>query len=74
VPVLMALASFIGPRQGIAVVAVGWCGVVLLSLRGLPATWPVEATQQLAYLLLAAVSSVVLVVRSRRDRQIGAVL
>ena len=74
VPILLALSSFVGPRTGASVVAIGWCGVVLLSVRELPATWPVEATQQLSYLALAAVSVVVLLVRSRRDRQIGAVL
>ncbi len=74
VPVLMALASFIGPRAAGAVLAVAWSGVVLVSLRGLPATWPVEATQQLVYLALAAVCVAVLVVRARLDRRIGAVL
>ena len=74
VPVMMALASFVGPRAAGAVVAVGWSGLVLLSLRGLPTTWPVEATQQLAYLVLAAVSVAVLAVRARLDRRIGAVL
>lgn len=74
VPVLLALSSFVGPRTGAALVAMAWSGVVVFSLRGFPATWPVEATQQLVYLALAAVSVVVLVVRSSRDRQIGAVL
>ena len=74
VPVLMALSSFVGPRAGAAVVAIGWSGVVLLSVRQLPATWPVESSQQLVYLALAGVSLVVLFVRSRQDRQIGAVL
>jgi hypothetical protein len=74
VPTLLALSSFVGPRIGIAVVALGWSAVVLFSLRGLPATWPVEATQQLGYLAVAAGSVVVLAVRARRDRRIGAVL
>lgn len=74
VPVLLALSSFVGPRTGSAVVSIGWSGVVLLSLRDLPATWPVEASQQLVYLALAALSCVVLAFRGRRDRQIGAVL
>lgn len=74
VPVMMALASFVGPRAAAAVVAIGWSGMVLLSLRGFPATWPVESNQQLAYLALAGVSLVVLFIRSRQDRQIGAVL
>ena len=74
VPVMMALSSFIGPRLAAAVVALGWSGVVLLSVRELPATWPVEYTQQVVYLALAGVSLVVLFVRARQDRQIGAVL
>ena len=74
VPVMMALSSFVGPRAAAAVVALGWSGVVLLSVRHLPATWPVEATQQAVYLTLAAISVVVLFVRTRQDRQIGAVL
>ena len=74
VPVMMALSSFVGPRVGAVVVAIGWSGVVLLSLRALPATWPVEAQQQLVYAALAGISLVVLFVRTRQDRQIGAVL
>jgi hypothetical protein len=74
VPVTMALSSFVSPRTGSAVVALGWSGVVVLSTRAMPATWPVEATQQLAYLALAVVAVAVLVVRARLDRQIGAVL
>lgn len=74
VPVTMAISSFVGPRTGGGVVAIAWSGVVLLSSRMLPATWPVEATQQLAYLALALVACVVLAARARRDHQIGAVL
>jgi len=74
VPVLMALSSFVGPRVGAAAVAIGWCGVVLLSVRALPATWPIEAQQQLVYAALAAASLLVLLVRARQDRRIGAVL
>ena len=74
VPILLAVSSFAGPRTGSAVVAIGWSGVVLLSVRGLPPTWPIEATQQLVYLAVAAIALVVLLVRARRDRQIGAVL
>ena len=74
VPVLMALSSFVGPRVGAATVAIGWCAVVLLSFRALPATWPVEARQQFVYAALAAASLVVLAVRTRNDRQIGAML
>ncbi len=74
VPVLLALSSYVGPRTGAAVVAMAWSGVVVFSLRGLPSTWPVEATQQLVYVALAVVATGVLVVRSHRDRQIGATL
>lgn len=74
VPVLMALSSFVGPRVGAAAVSIAWSGVVLLSVRLLPPTWPVELDQQLAYAALAALSLVVLFVRSRQDRQIGALL
>ncbi len=74
VPVLLALSSFTGPRTGAALVTLAWSGVVVASLRGLPSTWPVEATQQVVYLVLAVVSVAVLVVRSRHDRRIGAVL
>ncbi len=74
VPILMALSCFVGPRAGATAVAIAWSGVVLLSLRGVPATWPVEATQQAAYAVLAVVSLGVLLVRTRQDRRIGAVL
>ncbi len=74
VPVLLALSAYVGPRAGAAVLAIAWCGVVLLSVRVVPATWPVETTQQLAYLALAAAACVVLALKSRQDRQIGAVL
>ena len=74
VPVLLALSSYTGPRTGAALVTLAWSGVVVSSLRGLPSTWPVEATQQVVYLVLAVVSVAVLVVRSRHDRRIGAVL
>jgi hypothetical protein len=74
VPVLMALSSFVGPRVGAAAVTIAWAGVVLPSVRLVPATWPVELEQQLVYAALAALSLVVLFVRSRQDRQIGALL
>ena len=74
VPVLLALSSFVGPRAGIAVVAIAWSGVVLLSVRLVPATWPVQAAQQVAYLVLAALATTVLLARSRHDRQMGALL
>ena len=74
VPMMMALSSFVGPRAAAAAVAIGWSGVVLLSVRIVPPTWPVELDQQLAYAALAGVSLVVLFVRARQDRQIGALL
>jgi len=73
-PLVLALASWVGPRLAGAVMALVWCGVVLGSVRRLPATWPVEATQQLTYLALATAAVAVLLVRSRRTRRIGAVL
>ncbi len=74
VPVLLALAAFVGPRLGVAVVSIGWSGVVLLSVRVVPATWPVEPTQQVVYAALAVVACLVLAVRARQTRQIGVVL
>jgi hypothetical protein len=74
VPVMMALSSFAGPRVGAAAVTLAWCAAVLPSTRLVPPTWPIEGDQQLVYAALAACSLVVLLVRTRRDRQIGAVL
>lgn len=74
VPVLMALASFMGPRLAGSLVTILWCGVVLGSTRQMAATWPVEATQQLAYTALAVGALAVLAARSARTRRIGAVL
>lgn len=74
VPVLLALASFVGPRNAAAAVAIAWSGAVAGTVRGFPPTWLLEAERQSAYLLLAAAALVVLVVRARHDRQIGAVL
>ena len=74
VPVLLALASFVGPRAAGSLVAIGWSAVVSFSVRGSPPTWPVEATQQVVYLAMALAAVAVLVVRSRGDRGIGAVL
>lgn len=71
---LLAVASFVGPRLGASIVTLLWCGVVLGSVRRLPHTWPVEADQQAVYLGLATAALVVLMVRSRRTRKIGAVL
>lgn len=74
VPVLLATSTYLGPRAAAALVTIGWAAVVVAPLRRHPATWPVEPDQQLVYLALAAVACLVLVVRSREDRQIGAVL
>ena len=74
VPVSMALASFIGPRNAAAALAIVWSAVVLGTLRGLPSTWLLHAPQQSVYLLLAAAATVVLLLKARHDRQIGAVL
>lgn len=74
VPVVLALASFVGPWPAGAAVTMAWVPVVLLSVRELPSTWPVEASQQLAYLAIAAAAVAVLVVRSRRTHRIGAPL
>lgn len=74
VPVLLALAGFIGPWPAGTVVAMAWVPVVLFSARRMPATWPVEAAQQLVYLTIAMGAVAVIVVRSRRARRIGAPL
>lgn len=74
IPVLLALSSFVGPNPAAGVVAVGWCGVVGASVRGLPATWPVQAEQQVVYLGLALVACAVLAVRAGRRSEIGALL
>jgi hypothetical protein len=74
VPVMMALSSFVGPRVGAAVVTFAWSATVLPSIRVLPPTWPVELEQQVLYAGLAGLALVVLFVRSRQDRQIGALL
>lgn len=71
---LLALAGFTGPRMASAVICLLWCGLVVGSSRTMPTTWPVEATQQLAYLALAAAAGGVLLVRSHRTRKIGVVL
>lgn len=74
VPALLALASFTDPRIAGAVVALLWAGLVLGATRVAPQTWPVEASQQVAYLVLALVSLAVLGVRSLQTRRIGAAL
>lgn len=74
IPLLLALSSFVGPRVGSAVVALLWTGVVIMSVRRLPETWPVEVQQQLVYLGLGAAGAVVLLLRSRAARRIGVIL
>ena len=74
VPVLLALAGFVGPRTAAAVVTLGWVGVVLASVRGFGPTWPVEASQQAVYLGLALVACAVIAVRAGTDRQRGVAL
>jgi hypothetical protein len=73
-PVLLALSSFVGPRAAGAALAIGWCGVVSLSLHRLPPTWPVEPSQQLVYLALAIAAGLVLGVRAIRHQEMGALL
>ena len=74
VPVLLALAGFVGPRAGAVVVSLGWSSVVLVSTRGLDPTWPVEATQQGVYLGLGLAACAVIAVRAGADRQRGMAL
>jgi hypothetical protein len=74
VPVLLALAGFVGPRIGAAVVSLGWSAVVLVSIRGVDPTWPVEATQQGVYLALGLSACAVIAVRASTDRLWGAAL
>jgi hypothetical protein len=71
VPILLALASFVGPAPASAVVALGWAGVVTMSVRHLTPTWPVESEVQLTMLALAALSGAVVRVRARTTRLIG---
>jgi uncharacterized membrane protein (UPF0136 family) len=74
VPVLLALAGFVGPRTAAAVVSLLWSGVVLGSTRALAPTWPVEAAQQGVYLGLAVVACAVIAIRAGADRQPGVAL
>jgi hypothetical protein len=74
IPVMMAIASFVGPRSAAAVLALLWTGLVVGAERRLPATWPVDAPRQLTFLLLAFVAGAVLLARSRTSRQIGGAL
>jgi len=74
IPMLLALAAFVGPRVAASVLAMGWSGMVLPSVRRLPMTWPVDSDRQLLYLTLALLAGAVLIVRSRMTRKIGATL
>ncbi len=71
IPVLLAIAAFVGPRAAAAVVAMLWSGLVLGATRHLPETWPVEAERQLVFALLAAVACAVLAVRARSTHPMG---
>jgi hypothetical protein len=70
----LSLASYLGPRIAAPIVVLVWGAVVLGSVRHLPATWPVEAAQQLVYAAVAAVALAALFARSRQTRRIGATL
>jgi hypothetical protein len=74
VPVLLALAGFVGPRIAATVVSLAWSGVVLGSTRALAPTWPVEAAQQGVYLGLAVAACAVIAIRAGADRQPGVAL
>ena len=75
VPVMMALSSFVGPRVGAAAVTIGVerGGAALRPGRAAPPGRS-SCSQQLVYAALAGLSLAVLFVRSRQDRQIGALL
>ena len=74
VPVLLALAGFVGPRTAATVVSLVWATVVLGATRAPSPTWPVEAAQQGVYLGLAMAAFAVIVIRARTDRQPGVAL
>ena len=74
VPVLLALAAFVGPRTAATVVSLAWSGVVLGSTRAFAPTWPVEAAQQGVYLGLAVAACAVIAIRAGADRQRGVAL
>lgn len=74
VSLLLALASLIGPRLAAPLLSLAWAGFVAFAVREFPSTWPVEATQQVAYLALAVLAAAVLWVRSQRTQQIGVAL
>lgn len=74
IPVLLALAAYLGPRPAAGLVAISWSAVVLGSVRHLPATWPVQAEQQVAFLVMAIAATAVLAIRIRRTNRIGVAL
>lgn len=75
VPVLLALAGFVGPRVAATIVSLGWSSVVVASTRGgLDPTWPVEAAQQGVYLMLGVAACAVIAIRSGVHRQRGVAL
>ncbi len=74
VPLLLAAASFVGPRAAAAALAILWSGTVVGSTRRLPADWLLQSEQQVVYLGLAVVALAVLGVQYVRDQRIGAVL
>lgn len=75
VPVLLALAGFVGPRFAATVVSVGWASVVVASTRASsdPA-WAVQAAQQGVYLGLAMAACAVIAIRIGTERQRGVAL
>lgn len=74
VPVLLALAGFVGPRAAAAVVSLGWSSVVVASTRGLDPAWPVQAAQQGVYLVLGVAACAVIAIRAGAGRLRGAAL
>jgi Putative zinc-finger len=75
VPVLLALASFVGPRLAATAVSLLWSGVVLgATWAPLAPTWPVEAARQGVYVGLAVAACAVIALRARADRQPGLAL
>ena len=74
VPILLAVAAFVGPRAAASILALAWSATVLPSARRLPMTWPVDRDHQLIYLGLAGLACLVLGARSRLTRRIGVTL
>ena len=74
VPVMLALAGFVGPRYAAAALAIAWSGVVVGAERTQTATWPVEPGRQLVFLALAAVATLVIAARSRSTKGLGVAL